>query len=346
MKRFLILFVFLYSYTLNSQDFVFDYIENYKDVSIDKMNRYGIPASITLAQGMLESNWGRSDLAVKANNHFGIKCGNDWTGPTFSWEDDEYKNGNIVKSCFRVYNSVSESFDDHSAFLSKKRYRFLYDYGVYDYKSWAKGLVKAGYATDPKYADKLIFIIEKYNLFEFDSQYRPAEYADNTVPISNTVPDKKQKPVTVVKSRNNALAIDYINGSKVIYAKAGETLSSLSDRIGIPEKKILRYNDGIKKNRHRFKEGDIVFLEKKKRKYYGKDDIYITGGKESLASISQKFGMSLKYLAKINKIKTKIKFRKGRKVLLKPVWKRQEWTVNTEKKVKKYLFEEALSPEN
>ena len=342
MRSFLMIFVFMYSFVTYGQDFVYNYIDNYKDISIDKMNRYGIPASITLAQGMLESNWGRSDLAVKANNHFGIKCGNDWTGATFSWEDDEYKNGSIVKSCFRVYNSVNESFDDHSAFLSKKRYRFLYDYDVYDYKSWAKGLVKAGYATDPKYADKLIFIIEKYNLYKFDSEYKPVEYVKNTVP-----PAPKTKSSTVIKvgkRERETSSISYINGSKFTYAFAGETLSSLSKRIGISEKRILKYNDGIKKKRHKFKKGDIVFLEKKKKKYYGNDDIYITQNRQSLAAISQKFGMSLKYLAKINKTKTRIKFRKGRKVLLKPISKRKEWAAETKRKGLKYLFNEALIP--
>jgi len=341
MRSVLIFLIFLFSFVVKSQEFVFNYINNYKDISIDKMNKYGIPASITLAQGMLESNWGRSDLAVKANNHFGIKCGNDWTGPTFSWEDDEYKNGSIIKSCFRVYDSVSESFDDHSAFLSKKRYRFLYDYDVYDYKSWAKGLVKAGYATDPKYANKLIFIIEKYSLYEFDSQYKPNEFA------VNTVRPKPNKTKVVIKSRkNNTINFDYINGSKVVYAKAKESLSSLSKRIGISEKKILRYNDGIKKKRHKFNEGDIVFVEKKKKRYYGNDDIYVTTGKESLASISQKFGMSLKYLAKINKTRKTIKFRRGRKVLLKPIYNRKEWAAEVKNKSIKYLFDEALSPEN
>ncbi len=342
MKNCFLSLIILVSSAVYGQDFVFDYIDNYKDISIDKMNRYGIPASITLAQGMLESNWGRSDLATKANNHFGIKCGNDWTGATFSWEDDEYKHGNLVKSCFRVYDSVGESFDDHSAFLSKKRYKFLYEYGVYDYKSWAKGLVKAGYATDPKYANKLIFIIEKYNLYKFDSQYMPQEYAENIRP-SHT--NKKSKINKVLDSKNT-FSIDYINGCKMIYAMAGESPASLAKRIGISEKKILKYNDGIMKKRHKFKDRDIVYIEKKKRKYYGNEDLYVTSGKESLASISQKFGVRLKYLAKINKTRSKIKFRKGRRVLLKPVSKRIEWAANTKKHDKKYIFAEALSPRN
>ena len=161
MRKLFIFAIILASNNIYSQGFVYDYIENYKDIAISEMNISGVPASITLSQGMLESNWGRSDLAHQANNHFGIKCGSNWSGDSYDWEDDEFKNGRLIKSCFRMYNSSDESFRDHSIFLSKKRYEFLFNYGITDYKSWAKGLVKAGYATDPKYANKLIMIIEK-----------------------------------------------------------------------------------------------------------------------------------------------------------------------------------------
>lgn len=343
--RYIILFlVILVSDTSKGQDFVFNYIDTYKDISIEEMNKYGIPASITIAQGMLESNWGRSDLAVNANNHFGIKCGKNWTGESFSWEDDEYKKGQIVKSCFRVYNSVSESFDDHSDFLSKQRYRFLYDYDVSDYKSWAKGLVKAGYATDPKYADKLILIIENYGLYKYDLKYSPVEIVSYSKPASSSCFKNKKQNINT----KNTYRIDYINGSKVAYAKNGDSPETMSKTIGVSLKRLLKYNDGWKKKNHKFKENDIVFLEKKKKAYYGNQELYIASNRESLAEISQKFGVKLKYLAKINKTKSKIKFRKGRKVLLKPISKRTEWAANTKKFIdsKRYLFEEALSPRN
>jgi len=313
-----------------AQNFVYSYIETYKDIAIFEMDKSGIPASITLAQGMLESNWGRSDLAINAKNHFGIKCGNSWQGDTFQWEDDEYKRGQLVKSCFRVYSEVQESFKDHSDFLSKKRYQFLFKYHITNYKSWAKGLVKAGYATDSKYADKLILIIEKYGLYEFDSKYSPIEYIAK---------NKPQNPSRL----NNKYNISYINNCKVVYSKAGDTPKTIAKNIGVSVKKILKYNDGVKSKNHFFKNEEIVYLEKKKKRYQGLKDTYITSKKESLAEISQKFGVSLKYLAKINKTRRKIKFRKGRKVLLKPKSKRIEW-VSSVRRDKKYLFDEPLSP--
>ena len=178
MKQIWVIVVIFLVFNINAQDFVYNYIDEYKDIAIEEMNKTGIPASITLAQGMLESNWGRSELARKAKNHFGIKADKSWSGKTMKWEDDDYHNGKLIKSKFRKYKSADQSFVDHSEFLAnKKRYEFLFNYDVTDYVAWAKGLVKAGYATDPKYASKLIKIIEKYGLYEYDIKYAPAEIA-------------------------------------------------------------------------------------------------------------------------------------------------------------------------
>jgi len=149
------------------------YINNYKDVAIQEMHRTGIPASIKLAQGLLESDWGRSDLAKTANNHFGIKCGGRWEGGTFYKEDDDKDSkGNMIESCFRAFSSPMESYMAHSDFLTdprkEYRYGFLFEYDSDDYKAWARGLKKSGYATDPKYPAKLIKIIENYDLHRFD----------------------------------------------------------------------------------------------------------------------------------------------------------------------------------
>ena len=141
---------------------IFTYIETYSDVAVRKMKEHGIPASITLAQGILESAAGTSDLAVKANNHFGIKCHKSWEGKTFR-KDDDSKN-----ECFRKYKSSIESFEDHSQFLKAARYADLYKLRVTDYEGWAHGLKKAGYATNPQYANRLIRIIEEYNLALYD----------------------------------------------------------------------------------------------------------------------------------------------------------------------------------
>ncbi len=146
------------------------YIKRFSDVAVDEMLLYGIPASITLAQGIHESNAGNSALALKANNHFGIKCKKNWTGPSFAHKDDDYdKNGNLIKSCFRKYKGPWQSFRDHSKFLGKPRYAHLKSYGN-DYKKWAHGLKKQGYATDPLYAEKLIRLIEGLKLDKYDSQ--------------------------------------------------------------------------------------------------------------------------------------------------------------------------------
>ena len=144
------------------------YINLYKDLAVAEMIRTGIPASIKLAQAMLESNCGRSELACKANNHFGIKCGNDWNGNHFKKEDDDYEDGQLVKSCFREFRTVYDSYVAHSDFLTdpakSARYGFLFDLKTTDYQGWANGLSRAGYATDPQYANRLISLIEKYHL--------------------------------------------------------------------------------------------------------------------------------------------------------------------------------------
>ncbi|HEY1007840.1 MAG TPA: glucosaminidase domain-containing protein, partial [Sphingobacteriaceae bacterium] len=139
-----------------------DYIERFRDVAVREMNKYGIPASITLAQGLLESGNGNGSLALEANNHFGIKCNSDWTGKTISKDDD------AIGECFRVYNNPEESYRDHSEFLLRKRYAGLFQLDRNDYQGWAHGLKKAGYATNPRYAELLISLIERYDLHQYD----------------------------------------------------------------------------------------------------------------------------------------------------------------------------------
>ena len=160
-KCFLLCFFFFS--ILNAQNKSEIYIENYKDIAITEMNEFGIPASITLAQGILESGNGESRLAKEGNNHFGIKCHNDWTGQIIIEDDDE------KGECFRKYKNVDESFRDHSLFLTQRvRYSFLFDYEITNYKKWARGLKKAGYATNPKYASLLIDLIKRYDLSKYD----------------------------------------------------------------------------------------------------------------------------------------------------------------------------------
>jgi len=152
-----------------SANHVEEYISNYKDIAQREMDRSNIPASIILAQGIHESSWGRGELAVNSKNHFGIKCKDYWMGPTYYIEDDDYENGKLIKSCFRAYNDVEASYIDHTDFLvTNERYSRLFSFDQSDYINWAKGLKECGYATDPKYAEKLIRIIETDQLQRFD----------------------------------------------------------------------------------------------------------------------------------------------------------------------------------
>ena len=331
MKRILILALIVLIYKADAQDFVQKYIERYKDVAIEEMNKTGIPASITLAQGMLESNWGRSELAVKANNHFGIKAGKDWTGKIFEWEDDEYHRGTLIKSKFRVYNSPEESFRDHSMFLvRKKRYDFLFDYSVADYKSWTKGLVKAGYATDPQYSKKLNTIIEKYGLWEYDMQYKPV----------NSVVSAKER--TVNEQQTNT--VTYINKIKVIIAKCGDTPESLSEKTGIPVKKILKFNKYIKRRHQKLDCGDMVYLGKKKKRYYGIENTYFAAGGETLVDVSRKFGLNLSYLVHINRLRSRKRLKKGQRIKLKNIDLGSVTVAVNENKEPEYLFDSPLTP--
>ena len=176
MKFTYIFLCFFYISILNAQNKSEIYIEKYKDIAIAEMNEYGIPASITLAQAILESGNGESRLAREGNNHFGIKCHNDWTGETIIEDDDE------KGECFRKYKNADESFRDHSLFLTQRgRYTFLFDYDVSNYKKWARGLKKAGYATNPKYASLLIDLIKRYDL----SKYDIVNYNERKIFISN-----------------------------------------------------------------------------------------------------------------------------------------------------------------
>ena len=259
-----------------------EYIEKYKDAAIQYMKTHGIPASITLAQGCLESANGNSDLAVRANNHFGIKCHNDWKGPTY------YKKGDDPgKSCYRKYRSASESFKDHSDFLRYgQRYAFLFDLQITDYKGWSHGLKKAGYATDPKYAQKLIKIIEDYQLYRFDREmYAKAE----------------KKPDLLPKySRNRTIYVR--NGVPFILAGDLDTYESIAEEYNLFTGELLRFND-LKKSRD-LVPGTVVYLQRKKGKAQKHLEIHIAVEGDTYYDVSQKYGVRMKKLFKYNDYKS------------------------------------------
>lgn len=171
---FLLVTITVLSIPMKANDVTSAYIEQYKTIVLNEMDRAKIPASIKMAQAILESAAGRSTLARQSNNHFGIKCGKDWSGEAVYHHDDDYKDGLLVRSCFRAYSDPASSFIAHSDFLLRnRRYNFLFELDIYDYKAWANGLRKAGYATDPKYPSKLINLIEKYELYLLDLGVHP-----------------------------------------------------------------------------------------------------------------------------------------------------------------------------
>lgn len=313
-----------------------NYINNYKDIAVEEMHRTGIPASIKLAQGLLESDWGRSDLATTANNHFGIKCGGRWDGKTFYKKDDDKDDrGRLIESCFRSFSSPMESYMAHSDFLTdpKKEYRygFLFEYESTDYISWAKGLKKSGYATDPNYPKKLITIIEKYNLSRFDTPSAPNTHTYTLEqPKSRTKKSKRKRnrkgeattkdiastniKITAKKKRRSnhrkptrhisslAYDIDAINNCRMVVAKGGESIAQLSNAVGLSEDEILGFNEIYDQSSVVLEEGEVIYIEKKKRSYRGGQEYHKVQEGETMESIAQLYGMRLKSLYAKNRM--------------------------------------------
>lgn len=275
---------------------VVTYIEEYKSIAIKEMQKYGIPASIKLGQGILESSAGNSELARKANNHFGIKCKKDWKGKKF-YQDDDEKN-----ECFRKYENVLASYEDHSIFLkSSARYSSLFDLKKTDYSSWAYGLKAAGYATNPKYAQLLIKTIEENKLYLFDENEKntPNNNDENTKlkeKKTNKKTDSKEefKEFTIGKSKSRN--IENNNGVNYFLAKNGDTYESLTLEFDLMDWQLKKYND-INKD-YAFKEGEFVYIQPKRRK--AKIDSYQLGKNENLRDVSQKYGVKLKRIYAIN----------------------------------------------
>ena len=249
------------------------YIKQYRDLAVEEMKKYRIPASITLAQGLLESGAGQSTLARKSNNHFGIKCGSDWRGKTVSHDDDERG------ECFRAYKHPKQSYEDHSKFLANRpRYASLFKLDITDYKGWARGLKKAGYATNPRYAEQLIGIIELYDLHKYD----------------------KKGGLKWMKENPNPHQTYIANGLVYIVVRAGDSWKSISKELDISQKKLRKYNDLYKG--YALQVGDILYLEKKNRKAGKEHIVHVLRAGESMYSISQKYGIRLKNLYKLNKM--------------------------------------------
>ncbi len=301
------------------------YINQYKDIAISEMKRSGIPASITLAQGIHESSYGTSYLATNTNNHFGIKCKDTWTGKTFKYTDD------APNECFRVYDKVEDSYKDHSDFLKyRPRYASLFLLEKNDYKGWSYGLKKAGYATNPKYAEVLIKTVEDFQLFEFDKGLVPSFINSKPIIIEKVddeeiynVTDSMQvdaqktfvKEVLSVKKEINTLVktiptktlvttkkvnktIFKVNNCKAVKIYKGETLDLIGNVLKIEKEDLLMFNDI--NDETMIKDGQTIFIQQKKKS--NKEGTYKVKKEDNLWSISQKKGVRLASLIKMNKL--------------------------------------------
>lgn len=331
-----------------------DYIYTYADVAVREMERAKIPASITLAQGILESRFGTSELSANSNNHFGIKCHKGWNGGSVKYTDD------APDECFRAYSSPDESFSDHSAFLSKRgRYSDLFKLSIYDYKGWAKGLRKAGYATNPKYADHLIRIIEEEKLYVFDrmssrevgpyvaslrhsispNQLVVLDHKQNTRPVQ---PDVVVAPEVITVQGGPAAAPEDVvaqsrdifieNKSKAVYTFSGDSPSDLARLYGVPLKKLYKYNEWPQ-YLNEFTWGMKVYLQPKKSKSKEVTHRYHTVKPgETMYQIAQRYGIVTEKLYERNRMSLDLEEqpRAGevislrKKVQLKPLLSRAE----------------------
>lgn len=301
------------------------YIEMFKDAAIADMLKTGVPASITLAQGMYESDYGNSPLAKTANNHFGIKCHKEWNGPTYHQDDDERD------ECFRKYEHVQESYDDHSNFLrSRDRYRFLFDLNITDYKGWSHGLKRAGYATNPAYASKLIDLIERYKLYEHDVQGAKMPVAAGTssavtpTPVKAKREEPKQKPAETSdvpktpkpQHRTPPPPItsgNMVNGVAFVYAKKGDSWTKISRENNIELWQVLEYNDAAKNDI--FKENERIFIRPKKNRSTTVTHIVQEG--ETMRSIAQLYAVKLDKLYRMNEMEYGEQPDAGTKIFLK-----------------------------
>lgn len=283
-----------------------DYINKFKDDAIKEMLMHKVPASITLAQGMLESDNGNSPLAIYANNHFGIKCHNEWDGPVFL-KDDDKKN-----ECFRKYEKVIDSYNDHSLFLkTRSRYSFLFELKITDYKKWAKGLKEAGYATDPKYPEKLIQIIEDNNLFEFDNistlpSISPSivHHHENTKTLADThIPE-------ILKS----------NDVNYVVVKDGDSFSKIAKELDMRTWQLYKYNELTENDK--LTEGQRIYIQPKRRK--AKEQFHIVKEGETMYSISQLYGLKLSQLYRKNLMKPEEEPKAGDKLWLRKRKKEKE----------------------
>jgi LysM repeat protein len=289
---FILLFIYTAGYSQQKQLSREEYIQKYYKLAIAEMERSGIPASITMAQGCWESQNGNSELATKGNNHFGIKCKSDWTGKRIYHDDDS------KQECFRRYAHAEASYADHTNFLmASSRYSFLFQLDPKDYVAWARGLKQAGYATDPIYAERLIKIIEDNKLFLYD------EYAEThqMASIKHENKEVKKHLNTAMANTNAAHKIEMRNGLRTIVVADGDTYESLTKILKLKDWEIYTYND-LDKGR-KLRTNEIIYLSSKYRKANRHHKQHITEKGDSMHYISQRYALKLKPLLRRNRMK-------------------------------------------
>ncbi|MBV6443592.1 MAG: LysM peptidoglycan-binding domain-containing protein [Haliscomenobacteraceae bacterium CHB4] len=274
------------------------YTDKFQTAAILEMQRLGVPASITLAQGILESGAGTSELAQNANNHFGIKCGNNWTGDKYMKKDDDRDaNGDIKESCFRKYKKVEDSYMDHGQFLrdpkKETRYGFLFKLDPTDYKGWAQGLQAAGYSTSNTYADKLIDIIERYKLYEYDIPGKNTNVLPN--PEKPQYGTETDADIALPTAENR---VGRVNNVKVVVAREGETINDIAKAFRLSPAKLVGYNDHGYTPIQKLKANTRIFLDQKKDKASASE--HIVKGNQTMHEISQIYGVKLNKILERN----------------------------------------------
>lgn len=298
------------------------YIEKYAEIAMVEQSRHKIPACITLAQALLESSAGQSELSISSNNHFGIKCHSNWEGERVYHDDD--KKG----ECFRKYDKVIDSYEDHSLFLKRDRYKLLFSYKITDYKAWAYGLKAAGYATDPQYPDKLIKIIEDYGLAAYTDSKKVKEAAEKY--DKQTVKKTKTSVVSSEKSEisdvNSDVEFDALNmyiihevkktnNVAYIIATSTDTWTSVAKEFGLKEQELRKFNEYPKQTQ--MAEGMKIYVQAKKNKVSNKPFVHTVDYNESMHDIAQKYGVKMLSIYKLNNKEKWSKVKVGEKLKLK-----------------------------
>ncbi len=319
-----------------------EYIQTYANMAIQEMYTSKIPASITLAQGLLESGAGRSTLAIKANNHFGIKCHSSWTGKTMHRKDDDRnRQGKLIESCFRKYDDPAQSYADHSDFLTgSRRYAPLFLLHPTDYKGWAKGLKKAGYATSSTYATKLIGLIETYELYQFDEGSHATDYmlagtevevkvSEATAEVVIEAPTDRSPALTgtsvpptgtslpVHQARiTDRVSVHVNNDVEYTFAAAGESLSDVARRTRSYSSELVKYNEEIPYVIAPLKQGTRIYLQPKRKAFRGRQKTHYVKRADSMQSIADQYGIQTEWLYKRNNMKPGTEPKPGEKVFI------------------------------